>query len=1770
MTCFPSRSGFTSGSLLLACLFALLSTSLSAQAADESSGCFVPAASEADLDLAQCQAFVAGKAVPVKKGPLLSILGLDKEPNLWTVPRSKEERGGQFEVQYLVVFKQPVPAGLLAVGCVSGKTKVRYLAGASAAKIDLKSAAKWLTIDPQGLLAPKTMLKALLVTNTTDRDKSELQQCLIFKERLASLTQFAIGSGEKAPFGSNPDAIPQGYGWRNTGMDSSPGAVQRLQRGGVSTALPSWYILSWDGKQKLSGVILESNAGKFELFSYVGDPRANPALAGPKDWKRLPFESRFNVFLGGNDKIARRYLELQPVSTAAIKLEMTDCGGTPIAAIDRFDALQLLGDAAAPSSAPAAPSPFAIKYEQPFAGQMAMVIEDAQGRRVRNLVAQVERTPGEQIEGWDLKDEAGITVPPGEYKFKVLTAPPLELKFALTAIPTAPTLSGNVPWQRGESGPDGWLADHATHTSGIACGDKIYFGAPGVESGVSFIECNLQGHKLWAKHSFAGFTGLKKLASDGEAVYIYERDFLERFEPATHEIKPLATLISPTRKGEPTSLAAYKGQVYLSFHGQVPMMDNATLAGVIDLENSMPKYPRDIPDVLGNRRVQPNPRLEFLRLLRLAGTPSGQPGNFNPTKRSPHFPIFLESSSGSEKYQFICIAFNEPVPLGSVVFPTPTDGKVELFTLKADAKYPPDLRSTKDWTPFAPQPTAGWECLAAPENTLTRALLVRFTKQGVDEEGSDVLDLLAEKEDAPSLPDDLDSLKPKADLLGEGKKSDWFGRLEGMKLLRRRFQNLTPTATVRVNSGEINKQGEWDAKRSAPITPEEPGIYVMEWKTPQQVAGLAIKEIDGAKTMVDVWTGDDNAEINLDGEENWREVAEYQQARRDSYEPAFERNSDARYIDGYVDFHGNIATRAVRLRVVEQWADLGERGTATMRSDRGGRVVDARSCHIYGVSALEYIGGEAPVDAGVHQRIEVRDGKTGDLVRDLAGEVDNGLSFNPAGKLFGVRGGKVVQVDTKTGKSQDFLKLKADDQASGMTIDAAGFFYVVVQPRNVIDVFDPEGQFVRTIGKPGGQPLGHWDPLKFMYISDLFVATDKSLWVVEAQYLPRRIVQYKTDGTFVQELIGNTNYGGAGTLSRYDKSRLFQSGVEYAIDWKTGKTRIKSLLAHGVPADVLPIKIEDRLYLTSAPFSYQHTQPVASVYLVDDKTGLARLAAAFGEAVQFEPLKQGAVLALLEQGKALKDYRFLWSDTNGNGKVDAPEVQLEIKNTDQGLKLGRLDKTLACQAGQTRYEVSKYLPDGTPVYEKNQTAANGYLQLDNGNTLGQVMNSTLMNEQGEPKHETSVTLPDGSKLWAYGTEYESVSGLYVPPWKPGWVTNEFGIIGHETADKGDLGEFFVVHANNGQWKVWSADGLLAGNIMYHLGDPRSRSMQAYSSAKPGDKYEHLTGGQEHFHGHFTKSEADGKYYAVFGHNYISLLEVEGLDRFKRIEGTVTVGSDDVRRVRDWEAERARRVVKSNARLIYANAMADDEVPFSSQISNGTGFGMAYDQESLYLRWHVAGHGQLKNTGADFQRTFKTGAAVDFQMSTDPAADPSRTRPAQGDFRLLVTFVSGKPRVVLYQPVTADASPSEAWETRTEAGGTTKFDRVTLLKSAQVALNTSDPDSENYSYDVTVAVPLSAIGLKIEEGMQLKMDWGVLTTETGDAVRRRLYWSNELANGTTDEAIEARLEPQLWGTVRFQERSSDEQRLTDLVPEVGNKKTTKQGSDLLKEIEDDLK
>ena len=556
-----------------------------------------------------------------------------------------------------------------------------------------------------------------------------------------------------------------------------------------------------------------------------------------------------------------------------------------------------------------------------------------------------------------------------------------------------------------------------------------------------------------------------------------------------------------------------------------------------------------------------------------------------------------------------------------------------------------------------------------------------------------------------------------------------------------------------------------------------------------------------------------------------------------------------------------------------------------------------------------------------------------------------------------------------------------------------------------------------------------------------------------------------------------------------------------------------------------------RVYLLTQPLIVSERQRVGVVYIFNEKEGTVRLAAAMGDAEAFSPLRSSTILSALPPGSVPKPYEFLWFDRNGNGKADAAEVDFKPK---QGpAAVGNFDHTMGCPGYGVYYQMTGILPNGVPSYRR--VAAPGWpnLRLSDGSWLN------LHAQQGE-RTENFVIAPTGEKRWGYSAG-GGVSGLYIPPWVPGQVTNQLCLIGHETAPAGDLGEFFVVSDNTGQWRIWTADGLLAGNILYHKTDPRSQFLGP-PDATYGTRLDPLTASQEHFHGFFTRTEPDNRYFIIAGFVNMSVIEVKGMERFRRAQATFEVTAADIARVRRREAKQFRQTGGDATRLIARDVsdakdnpltidgvLLPDEWPEAAKLPSNpaVAFRMAYDAKNLYLCWTGKGVGPLVNDGHDLSRLFKTGACLDFQIGADEKADPNRTAPIKGDQRLLIAFVQDKPQVVLYQPVMPTAPPGEAWSTRSEAGGTARFDRVTELKEGvSVAMKGKD------EFTVEAAIALKALGLSPTPGMRLRCDWGILTSNDGHQVKSRSYWCNAGATGTADEPTEARLEPQYWGIVEF--------------------------------------
>ena len=170
------------------------------------------------------------------------------------------------------------------------------------------------------------------------------------------------------------------------------------------------------------------------------------------------------------------------------------------------------------------PAPAAeIAYQLPSDGFVTLVIEDAQGRRVRNLIGGVPRAAGKLAEPWDGLDDAGQPMPPGDYRWRGLTRGAVTSHFlgAFNSPGSPPwnTLQRPAGWYLRASGSGGWLSDHERPLCAYADGERIFFGAALAEAGHSVMQVDADGRKQWGT-LWLSLSGANAIAADNDILYV--------------------------------------------------------------------------------------------------------------------------------------------------------------------------------------------------------------------------------------------------------------------------------------------------------------------------------------------------------------------------------------------------------------------------------------------------------------------------------------------------------------------------------------------------------------------------------------------------------------------------------------------------------------------------------------------------------------------------------------------------------------------------------------------------------------------------------------------------------------------------------------------------------------------------------------------------------------------------------------------------------------------------------------------------------------------------------------------------------------------------------------------------------------------------------------------------------------------------------------------------------------------------------------------------
>jgi hypothetical protein len=1713
-------------------VLALAGHALLASAAEPPAELFRSVVTAENLDLANTAEFPVNRelAAADPKGRetfFLSLLGVRGDRG--------ESRGGwstgetEEKTRHLrVAFKEPLPVGSILMAWPAYGHMQRHLAGVGAVSYlksdapfpgDVNDDAQWVDVPrPEGqagLLVwtfPQGVVTRTLRFSFTDQPPpgkpsgSRLPGAVILAARLHNLTPEADAyasteqSGERHRVGnlvnelagSRPDPI--GYSYATGQWTAAP-------EHDVSRERPQWVVFAWPEAKTFSGAgLLNAFAKEIEIDALAGDAAGHPAVAPESAWKKVGAVTWPVWWRPSYTAVQVPFVA--PVTTRALRVrvvktlsdESPDIAGhfernpkdrNRHVSLGGLMAFTDLGAAPVPARPVRVeePSPLRVDYAMPYDGTVTLAIDDADGRRVRNLIADVSRSLGKQSEPWDGRDENGSLVPPGTYTVKGIAHEPLHLTYRGTV-----NASGSPPWStawHGQIGPGGWLSDHEPPNDVMAFGERLFVSALIAESGHGILACDLDGTKLWGEHRFGGPNGLAYagfLAHDAGKVYTAGMGWgpylgITEIDPTNYSSRGGFIRLDYGTGDAATDglsgLAARGGKLYLTFT-HPPLSWFARSA---------------INTTKVDEKQTTAGELALARVLSLLRSPP--PGVGDPVVREP-----WKAQESSEPVQHLRLAFTKPQAIGTLIL----SDAVDVSALAADAPYPGDLADDDQWVPFTA--AAGpLRVLTAPAGQAqTRALRFTFRNAG---------------------------------------GTPWRGAVRGAHLLPRRFESITAGATFTASSGTVGADGAWETVRETPITPEAPAALVVAWPEERTWRGLALLGAFAKRIAVDAYTGPAGAAPAAAPESAWSQVGELTPAVR--WRPL--------YSDDYFDAGRDVTSRAIRLRVVEPWV----RESPDIASTTGGKPTRAG---LGGLVVLRHAGDDPPCDAIPAQRISIADIATAKWERHVAVAEPSWPTFDPQGRLTLVSAKRVVRLNLDDGKTEPVLPEGAVEDPRGIAFDAQGNMYVADGGPEVVKAFAPDGKLVRVIGEPGGREVGPYNPERIENPRGIAIDARGNLWVAECDFQPKRTSVWSPEGTLLEEFIGPSNYGGGGQVDPRDPSRIYYGGMEFSLDYGSGRWALKRILSRSVlpppgtrfdgrgqaaftrvaPGNDTregqpdrPIYLNGRQYMVSDPSGLRNPLLLVGEFRGDRVVPLA----AAGNAEYWWPLVNEPALRRLVGDRHLKGLGFCWSDRDGDGMPQPGEVRLFDVRLDPTYWPTLVNPRLEVQMGGRVLAPTGFTEAGAPLYDP---AAATPVKLPVESVYATAVDSQgRMLINGNPLTGLDT---DGRILWTYPNRHLGVHGSHTAPDpRPGELTGTLGFIGQEEIP--GIGEVFMLSSNIGQWYLFTADGLLAATVWHDHRTPDIRFWE-FPKAELGMSLDKVSLGGEHFGGSFQRAD-DGTVYLVAGKHYsghVSVVELTGLETMRRLEATVSVGGDDLAAVEAWRMRREMQAARvAPPKLVTLAAppapvrpdgnLGEWDAGAFRPIGTRGAFAATADDKNLYVAWRVDGGQPLRNAGDEPNLLFRSGDSVDLQIGVDPDADPGRAGPVPGDQRLLVSLFAGKPIGVLYRhraPGTSQKDRigfSSPWRTE-------YVDRIDRLDPANIGIAGAAK-----GYAVEAVVPLGFLGFEPQPGKKYRIDFGILSADSsGSATVARTYWANRATGLVNDAPGEIMLAPGLWGEAAF--------------------------------------
>lgn len=793
-------------------------------------------------------------------------------------------------------------------------------------------------------------------------------------------------------------------------------------------------------------------------------------------------------------------------------------------------------------------------------------------------------------------------------------------------------------------------------------------------------------------------------------------------------------------------------------------------------------------------------------------------------------------------------------------------------------------------------------------------------------------------------------------------------------------------------------------------------------------------------------------------------------------------------------------------------------------------------------SGLTAAGGNVFVSFSKKDAVLVVDAKTGLVTKRLTVPKASSVAAVSANQVLVMSWPTILSVDVATGASRIAVTpaLAEKDWVSALAVDKEGNIYAGIRGGNHhVEVYSPDGKWLRTIGRKGGRSLqGPWTPDGMFEIASLAVDGNGKLWVAEDDGSPRRVSVWDAKtGAFDKEFFGASSYGATGAaINPVDPYLMVGQGCEWRIDPKTGKsTCVGTITREGMGSARFGIGPEKKVYLAVTPKFLHGPFPIKIYERLGDAN--YKLRASLRE---IDSPSQ-------EKGKKNKAVE-VWSDANGDAQVQPDEVKtypIDLGGWFTGWFMS-MTPDLAFYGSQYQVKVTGWTPCGAPMYDLTQAKKiaaptdvknRGGMgaQRGHGSADGRYM---LWNGSYGVDHGTvdCYDIETGQHVWSYPSNFTGVHGSHrAVPAEVGMIRGAYDITG-SAKFPAPVGNVWVIPTNKGEWHLLTDKGLYLTRLFE--GDPTRLSWP--EQAVPGASLDTCPpgAGEEAFGGSITQG-LDGKLSVQAGHISFWNAEVVGIESVRALPtGSITINESDVASATTFrqrylqEAVGVKRIAAYYGTPKFTGDLDKDFVgaaiaKFQKQDVTSCRTALAWDDKNLYVGWDVRDATPWVN-GADAPEfLYARGDTVDLQLGVDPKAPKNRKDAVLGDLRLSIGSFEGKTTAVLYRKVANEKN------VKFFSSGVVKgyqMDSVLVLKDIPIDVKV---DRAKQKYVVEAAIPFAALGFTPAEGMNLRADFGVTHgNKEGRRTVLRTHWSNQNTGLVSDEVFELQMTPAAWGELEL--------------------------------------